>query len=207
MNSLRNHWFDFGGLIAMIIIGGLALFGQDLSHVQQLLLLSYVALLVHQFEEYRFPGFFPGNLNGGFSRSEVPDRYPLNTQSALVANMVLAWPIYLVPVFLPQYIWLGLAPVLLGFAQGLAHGIVFPLRAKQAYSPGILSAILLHLPIGIAYIRTVQPTGTDWLIGLGLLPILAVGAVLVPIRLFQDKDTIYRFAERQLGPYVKDIGQ
>ena len=204
MDSLRKHWYDIGGLIAMVVIGGLALFGQGLSFSQQLLLLNYAALLVHQFEEYRFPGFFPGHYNGGVFKSPMPDRYPLNTQSALVVNIGFGWPIYLIPVFLPQYAWLGLAPVLFGFGQVVIHGVVFPLRVKRAYSPGILSAVLLHLPIGIAYILAIQPTGFDWLIAFILLPLVTLSALVVPIRLFQDKDTPHRFAERQMGPYVRD---
>ena len=36
-------------------------------------------LLVHQYEEYEDPGYFPGQFNGGVFHSEEPDRYPLNT--------------------------------------------------------------------------------------------------------------------------------
>ena len=46
-----------------------------------------LALLVHQYEEYEDPGFFPGQFNGGVLHSEQPDRYPLNTNTALIVNV------------------------------------------------------------------------------------------------------------------------
>ena len=33
--------------------------------------------MVHHFEEYGFPGYFPGMLNAGIFQSEEPERYPL----------------------------------------------------------------------------------------------------------------------------------
>lgn len=38
--------------------------------------LSLAALMVHQFEEYNFPGYFPGMIDGGIFRSDKPERYP-----------------------------------------------------------------------------------------------------------------------------------
>jgi hypothetical protein len=42
-----------------------------------------------------------------------------------------------------------LTAALFGFAQVLTHGVVFPLRAKRVYSPGIVSAFLLR-PAAVA---------------------------------------------------------
>ena len=76
---------------------------------------NLVALLLHQCEEYRVPGHFPGQFNAEVLKSETPDRYPLNTQSAMINNAALLYPFYLLPVLFPKKVWLGLAPVLLGF--------------------------------------------------------------------------------------------
>ena len=208
MNFYRKHWHDVGGLLVMVIGGGLARFGQRLSRPQLFSTLNFVALLVHQFEEYRFPGFFPGHFNRGIANSSTPDRYPMNTQSALMVNIAIGYPLYLLPVLLPKNAWLGLTPVLFGFGQVLTHGIVFPRRAGRRYSPGILAAVCLHLPIGIAYLRSMQREqpfkSSDWIKAIICLALAAVAGVQGPIQLFKDQDSPYRFTPQQVGPYSGD---
>lgn len=70
-----------------------------MSEIKVLLALSFVAILVHQFEEYRWPGYFAGLFNVVIFNSDIPDRYPLNTQSAMVINILIAYVFYLLPVF------------------------------------------------------------------------------------------------------------
>lgn len=205
MDNYRRHWEDIGSLLAIGIGGALALIGRRLSRPQLFSVLNFVALLIHQFEEYHFPGYFPGQFNGGIFKSGKPDRYPLNTNSALVINTAIAYPFYLLPVLMPKQAWLGLAPVLFGFAQALGHGIVFPRIAKARYSPGFLASLLLHVPIGIAYIRAQQAEQplkrSDWIKAIMLLPLFAVAGILLPQQLLKDKESPYRFTEQQVGPY------
>ncbi len=204
MNTFRKHWHDIGGLIAMAMVGALALFGHRLSRPRLFSSLNFAALLVHQFEEYRFPGFFPGQFNRGMFKSQTPDRYPLNTHSAMIINAVIAWPLYLLPVFWPKKAWLGLATVLFGWAQALGHGIVFPRIANERYSPGFLASLLLHVPVGVAYVRAIkqeQPLArADWIKAVACLPLIAVGVIMVPQQLLKDKESPYRFTKQQVGP-------
>ena len=166
MRSYRDDWFNVGALLATAIAGALALSHRRISRPRLFSALNLAALMVHQFEEYGFPGYFPGLLNGGVFKSDKPDRYPLNTNSALIVNAVAGYPFYLLPVLFPKRRWLGLGPVLFGFGQAVFHGIVPPLRAKARYGPGFLTALFLHVPIGIGYIRAVGSEGPsgrgDW---------------------------------------------
>ena len=41
-------------------------------------------------------------------------------------------------------------------AQAVGHGVIFPRLAGDKYSPGFLASALLHVPIGITYIKAVQ---------------------------------------------------
>src|SRR5262245_59579371 len=209
MDFYRKHWHDIGGLLAMVIGGSLALFGKRLSRPQLFSTLNFVALLVHQFEEYRFPGFFPGQFNGGLFKSKTPERYPLNTNSALMINTAIAYPFYLLPILLPKKAWLGLAPVLFGFAQALGHGLIFPRIARAGYSPGFLASLFLHVPIGMAYIRSMraeQPLKrSDWMKAIFILPVFAAGGILVPQQLLKDEESPYRFTAEQVGPYGLDV--
>lgn len=210
MDFYRKHWHDIGIGLASVISICMTIFmmrsRKKRSRAQVLSAWNLVALLLHQFEEYRFPGYFPGQFNAGVLKSETPDHYPLNTQLAMIINTVLAYPVYVLPVLFPRKVWLGLAPVLIGFGQVLIHGIVFPLRARARYGPGFITALCLHLPIGIAYIRQItheQPVKPiDWVKG-GISCIgVAVGGIVAPILLLRDKESPYRFTEQQMGPYV-----
>jgi uncharacterized protein with HXXEE motif len=205
MNFYRKHWPDVGIGVATGIGIGITVFRKKRSRAQMWSAWNFVALLLHQFEEYRVPGYFPGQFNAGVLKSETPDHYPLNTQSAMSINTALAYPVYVLPVLFPKKVWLGLAPVLMGFGQVLVHGIVFPLRAKARYGPGFVTALCLHLPIGIAYIRQIkreQPVKrTDWMKGVIALIGFAVGGIAAPILLLRDKESPYRFTKQQMGPY------
>ena len=86
-------------------------------------MISFCAMLVHQFEEYGCPGGEPAIMNIVLQNSDQPDRYPLNQFSAMLVNCLITYTIYLIPVFLPNVIWLGLIPMFLGFSQFIVHGI------------------------------------------------------------------------------------
>lgn len=102
---------------------------ETIPRINSILWLSFVAILLHQFEEYRWPGYFPGIFNIALFKSES-DNYPLNKQSAMIINVVIAYVFYLLPVFFPSVVWLGMAPVLMGFFQIIFHGVVINIRAK-----------------------------------------------------------------------------
>ncbi|PGD75970.1 HXXEE domain-containing protein, partial [Bacillus wiedmannii] len=115
ISFFRKHWCDVGLVMAIVALGYLVANFGKMSEIKVLLALSFVAILVHQFEEYRWPGYFAGLFNVVIFKSDIPDRYPLNTQSAMVINILIAYVFYLLPFFFPNIIWLGLAPILMGF--------------------------------------------------------------------------------------------
>ena len=129
MSNLRKYWPDLGMLVGIVTLIGVWINRHQLSEITLLLWLSFIAILVHQFEEYRWPGTFPGLFNRVIFNSSEPDRYPLNAQSAMIINLVIAYVFYLLPVFFPAVIWLALGPILMGFFQFIWHGIFANLRA------------------------------------------------------------------------------
>ncbi len=123
MNAYRRHWYNIGLFIGIGVLAVLALGWQTSDVLQRLLLLNFTTLLFHQFEEYGWPGGEPAIMNKVLQPSATPDRYPLNQNSAMVINVFAAYPFYLIPVFFPTVIWLGLAPVLFGMLQFVVHGV------------------------------------------------------------------------------------
>ena len=207
MRDYRGNWFNVGAVLAVVIAGFLALSHRRLSRPRLFSALNLAALMVHQFEEYGFPGYFPGMMNGGIFKSGKPDRYPLNTDSAMIANTVLGYPFYVLPVLFPKRRSLGLAAMLFGFAQAVFHTIVPSLRANARYGPGFLTAFFLHVPIGINYLRAVgseRPLGRgEWARGVALTGAFVALGLFAPLFLLRNEDSPYRFTERQVGPYGK----
>jgi hypothetical protein len=116
MRFIRRHWYTLGLPIAIVAVMWASV--SDLTRVQLILLLNFVVLLMHQFEEYAWPGGEPWIINEVMQpKGSRPDRYPLNQNNAFVINVPMAWSFYLLPVFFPEAVWIGLAPVLFGFSQ------------------------------------------------------------------------------------------
>ena len=85
---VQRHWQDFGVLSAIVTGVYLATEWADLVPLQRLLLANFIVVLLHQFEEYGWPGGFPAVANIVMMRSENPDRYPLNQRSSMIANTI-----------------------------------------------------------------------------------------------------------------------
>jgi hypothetical protein len=203
LNWYRTNWPRVGGVLSMISAGAIALTHGRMAKPQLLSALNFLALLVHQYEEYEDPGSFPGQFNRGLFHSDQPDRYPLNTHIALIINVPIAYAFYVLPVLFPKQRWLGIAPVLFGFGQAVAHGLIFPRVANDRYSPGFLASLLLHLPIGIQYLRALRAQAPIALADLrraGLYTIaFAASGVAAPNVLLRDRNSPYAFSRKQLG--------
>jgi hypothetical protein len=158
MRFLRRHWYILGLALAIIALAwGLM---SDLTEVQWILLLNFVALPLHQFEEYGWPGGFPWIYNEVVAPSGgPPDRFPLNQNSALFIN-VTAWPFCFTPVLFPDQRSLGLAMALFAFGQLVYHGVVTNRKFKRLYNPGLALVVLGQVLLGIWYLTEIYSKST-----------------------------------------------
>ena len=177
-----------------------------LSRVQMISALNVGALLVHQYEENEDPGYFPGQFNRGLFKRAVPDHYPLNTHTATCINTAIAYTFYILPVLFPAKKWLGIAPVLFGMSQALGHGIIFPRIAGAWYSHGLLASILLHVPLGIVYFKSLATEGPiskkDLGLGIAYQAVFAAIGVAGPNLVGRDRNSRNAFRPDQVGPYA-----
>jgi Protein of unknown function with HXXEE motif len=175
--------------------------------LQKLLALNFIVLILHQFEEYAWPGGFPWICNevlmpkpGG-----PPDRYPLNQNNAAVIN-VLGWMFYLVPVLLPRVIWLGTGQMLFGLVgQVIVHGVIINSKLKTWYNPGLVAVILGHVPLAILYFMEVFGRGAfrwwDLVFGIFYLGFFA-GVIMQRITLggpLASPNSRYPFATEEMN--------
>lgn len=202
MNFLRLHWFDMG--ITLALITGALLFFIPLPPISFLLWLSLISLFLHQFEEYRYPGYFPGMMNAMFS-SKQPDRYPLNTNSALIVNVYVGWLAYLLAALLGEKaLWLGIATILVSVGNFFAHTLLFNIKGKTLYNPGMFTAIVLFGPLAIYFgyflFQGNLATLSDWIVGILLGIALNFFGILKLIDWLKDENTEYIFPKRFLPP-------
>ena len=210
MKFWRRNWYYIGAVLFVALSFFMGFWGGNFSRIQVILIFSFMAMLIHQVEEYAWPGGFPSITNlVAFGEKKAPDRYPLNANQCWISNVFLTYPFYIVPVFFPNVIWLGLAQVMLGMIQIFAHGIVVNIRLRSLYNPGLGATVFLQLPLGIYYIWYIA---TNNLASIGTYVIGFIGAIiamivlfLLPIRLLAtNRASNYPFAEAEMYGFAKE---
>lgn len=203
MKTLRRHWYNIGAVVAIGMMVYLFFYWKEIIVLQKLLIMSFIAILIHQFEEYGFPGGEPAIMNMVLQASEKPERYPLNQNSAMITNVLASYVFYLIPIFFPNIIWLGFAPILMGMFQFIVHGIVTNKKLHTIYNPGLGAVVLLHFPIGIYYIYYISSNnlinGWGWLIS--IIYMVSYAFIFINKMTYTwlaDKDSKYIFNEEEM---------
>lgn len=205
MKFLRKHWYDLGALLSLVVFVHILIRFNHLTHYQVVMWSSLITLFLHQLEEYRIAGTFPGMINTVMYRSKKPDRYPLNANTALFVNVVVAWTLYFsAAYFAEKVVWLGIATILVSIGNTIAHTIIFNLRGKSVYNAGMLSCLVLFVPCTYLFFLVIHKehlvTTTDYLLGIPLGIFINIVGVLKLIDWMADEHTSYIFDQRNLLP-------
>jgi hypothetical protein len=205
MRFMERHWFDVGGVLGIALAIWLGFTATEMSALTLLLWLSLLSLLAHQVEEWRWPGWFPGMLNVVLFRSTDPWRFPLNTRSGLVVNVVVGWAGYLLAALLAERaLWLGLATILVSLGNCILHLAVIPVRGRMPYNPGMVTSLLFFLPLVVWFAIEALPmmSAAEIVIGLVAGVILNIGGVIGVIRALESPDAS-PFEDRQIIPALR----
>lgn len=211
MRFIIRHFYNISAFVGGICVIFAVVFWQELSPLQRLALLNFVVINFHFFEEFGFPGGFPTFANTMFAckNSPAPDRYPLNQLSACLTNWGTAIVLYLPPIFFPELIWFGLAPIIFGgVAQLIMHGLYNNLLLKRYYNAGLISTLFGHFPIAIVYIHYIvmnnMATIWDWIIGIAIMFIwYIVGVRIIIVKSCESINSRYPFDEVELNRFKK----
>lgn len=194
MKWFRKHWFDIGGLLAIVVIIFLLINGSALSYLQWLLWLNLIALFVHQLEEYKYPGTFPQMLNTVLFKSDLPDRFPLNTNTSMMIN-VGGWLIYFFgALFADEAVWVAIIALMISAGNFIAHTFLFNIKGRSFYNAGMLTSWLLFLPVIILFCLNVigktDISTANWMGGIagGIMV-----NVMIPVLIKRLKDRETRF--------------
>lgn len=206
MKLLRDYWqwISFSLLLALAIY--MVTCGHSaLPFIQSLMVYNFMCLLAHQSEEYIFPGGAGVLINRGTYR-EVDNfrRYPGNSLSSLVVNLSAYIP-YILAIFFPSWIWLGIGLMFFNLMQFPGHVIANNKALKTWYNPGMLTTIVLFVPMSCYYFYQIYQlnlvTGWDWFFGTLAFVAMVALTVILPVQSLKRKDSPYEFSEQQVAKF------
>ena len=202
MNWLRNNWYYLGGVIFVILAFVVGLFGGEMDPRLRLAILLYMTLLIHQFEEYACPGGFPLAWNAGASAErELYDRYPMNKKGSMFSN-VSFWIVYALVIFFYEIPMLVIMLSYVGFGQLMMHGVMINKKAGTKYNPGMATAIVVMVPVGIYtiwyYATNYTLAAWNWWGAALILVVLLITLLALPLKVTMDKASPYRYTEEEL---------
>lgn len=134
---------------------------ETMSMMQKLPAMYLVALVVHEWEELRFPGGFV-ELATALTGIEIK-----NIGVAKLGLFVFTLWATVIPFFSCQVGWLVMSTMLIGFLEIFVHLASARVNPKRFYSPGLITAALVQFPVscfGTCYIVSNGLIGgIDWL--------------------------------------------
>lgn len=207
MRFVRNNWFKIALVAFALGALGIAAFAPQLDSVQRILLVSLMALPLHQYEEYALPGGGPVVINRYFyGEKENYLRFPGNWNSIMVVNLS-AYVFYVAALVLPGLVWLGIATMFFNLYQVLGHCIQMNAKMGTWYNPGMATSVFLFLPISVWYLVTVisggMVGGMDWLFAVLCFAAIAACSVVLPVQGMKNPDSPYPIPQWQADQLEK----
>ena len=149
--------------------------------LQRMVGLFFVGLVMHLWEEGRFPGGFVELITEHLHFTASNRHFGEIVTAAYV--LVIAF----VPLFFPHVPFLAMAAMMLGVLEVVMHlAMIKMFRLKHFYSPGLVTAVVVLLPISIytfSYVtrhNMMQPT--SWLLSFFYMVLGLVVAQQIVIR-------------------------
>ena len=191
MKWLTQYWAVIGGIKAVAIVFYIIIAGGKITDIDTLLWLHLVTLLIHQFEEYVYPGGFKKFFNHNIYNKNPIIRFPLNDAGILIINIGLGWSAYLISAINgDNLMWLATGLLCITLLNGILHTMLFIYQRK--YNPGFLTALFIMIPFASYMLIKFESLFPSDLFITGIYVFL-IGAVLIPIFIFltnllQEKD-------------------
>ena len=185
-NWLKRDWAKTGFILSLFLFVFLFVFVRKADIVLFILLLQTPLYMLHQTEEYVFPGGFGKFFNMDIFKLETENE-PIDENFIFFVNILLIW------IILPLFGLLatinyqfGLWIPYFSFFAGIAH-IALALKAKKLYNPGLIVSLFVNIPIGLWSILYLINKGVlnnfflnpHFAIGLGVNALLPIAGVIV----------------------------
>lgn len=183
---LKKDWAKVGFILSIFLLVFMFVFVRKYDFVVFLLLLQTPLYMLHETEEYIFPGGFGEYFNSKILKMKI-DENPLDENFIFFVNIILIWILLPVCGFLSIINYsFGLWIPYFSFFAGIAH-ILLAIKAKKLYSPGLIVSLMINIPVGLWSINFLIDKGIlktylfnpHFFIGFGLNAILPVMGVIL----------------------------
>jgi Protein of unknown function with HXXEE motif len=171
-----HNWMYAGFLAGLFLLAIAPVFAAAVGLPLLLVYLQLPVYMLHQLEEHyddRFRKYVNDLVAGG--------REALSTPAVVVINVVGVWVVILIVLYLARFVGLGLGliAIYLTLVNALVH--IVQAAVQRRYNPGLATAVVLFLPVGIWGLMVVSDTPgvttTDHLVGLAVA--ILINATLV----------------------------
>ncbi|MEM9062543.1 MAG: HXXEE domain-containing protein [Pseudomonadota bacterium] len=176
LDRVAHHWVYGGAAMVPVLLVLAALL--DLGAAALAVFLVLPLYMIHQVEEHDADRFrtYVNEMVG-------PDRTGLSPANVAVINIVFVW------FFVAASLWLhvavspawGLLAGYLALINGFVH--LAPSVVRGSYNPGLVTAVVLLIPIGISVVALVPGPGlVGHLASAGVVVLLHIGIVVLALR-------------------------
>ncbi|MEW6146116.1 MAG: HXXEE domain-containing protein [Thermodesulfobacteriota bacterium] len=172
-----HNWMYTGLIAGLFLLALVPLLARTLSLPLLLVYLQLPVYMIHQVEEHhgdRFRRYVNGVMANG--------REVLSTEAVVVINIGCVWVVNMIALYLARFVdlGLGLIAVYLTLINALVH--ILGALAKRSYNPGLVTAVLLFLPVGlyalIVMSRTSGVTMADQIIAIAFAILVHIAIVM-----------------------------
>ena len=146
-NWFKRDWAKAGFLISIFLFIFLFVFVKDRDFIVFLILLQTPLYMLHETEEYIFPGGFGKFFNRDIFKLKT-DNEPIDENFIFFVNVGLIW------ITLPLFGFLSMINYNFGLwipyfsiFAGIAH-IALGIKSKKKYNPGMIASLVLNIPMG-----------------------------------------------------------
>lgn len=189
MKNIYKYWVYAGILFSVLILFYIYFIEKNkLPLAEKLILLNLAFLMIHQFEEYVYPGGFKDYFNNniynpfGFFRNKLTDK------GIFWINVILGWGMNIIAlIFLKDFPLAVLTVIAVLFINGILHfSVTFKTRY---YNPGVVTGAILFLPLGIYSYVKLSPLYNITNLHI-LIVIISAGLLsfLIPITIFATRN-------------------
>jgi hypothetical protein len=174
---LRDNWVYGGFLAALMLLVLTPVLASGWSLALLLIWLQLPVYMLHQYEEHdddRFRRLVNATIGGG---KEV-----LSRLDTFVINIGGVWGVDAIAFLMASrvHVGLGLIAVYLSLVNSVGHCL--QAVALRSYNPGLVTAIVLFMPLGGLTLWVLAGTGevtvTDHLVGLGVALLIHAGIIV-----------------------------
>ncbi|MGJ5180787.1 HXXEE domain-containing protein [Bradyrhizobium oligotrophicum] len=177
LDLLIRHWVSAAGFMAAALLALVPMLAADWPFALLLIFLHSPGYMIHQVEEHtgdRFRSFVNDVMFGG--------REALTTIDVLWVNCCAVWGIDLAALYVAWIAgpaWALVAPYLM-LVNSLGH--IGPALRFRGYNPGLVTGIVLFIPLGLVTVLTITATAAQHALGLGIALLVHVVIALNAIR-------------------------